>query len=78
MDHWIGIAIVVLPVLLFAALILKKPVWWFLVVLTVVGLGYLETTGATREIGNAVLVEVNKVFPTGFGVQPGPAGAPAQ
>ena len=81
MDHWIGIAIVVLPVLLIAAAILKRAVWWFLLALTAVGLGYLEFTGATREIGNAVLTEVNEVFPTGFGPEPGsktlPASAPA-
>lgn len=77
MDHWIGIAIVVLPVLLIGALILKRPVWWFLVALTAVGLGYLEFTGATKELGDAVLVEVNQVFPTGFGPSRGPAGAPA-
>lgn len=66
MNHWIGIAIAVVPVLLVAALILKRPVWLFLVVLTGVGLGYLETTGATVEIGNLVLTEVNKIYPTGI------------
>lgn len=66
MNHWIGIAIAVVPVLLIAALFLKRPVWLFLVVLTAVGLGYLHTTGATVEIGNMVLTEANKIYPTGF------------
>ncbi|MEO1205916.1 MAG: hypothetical protein AAFV45_06250 [Pseudomonadota bacterium] len=74
MTHWIGIAIVVLPVLLITALFLKRPVWWFLVVLVAVGLGYLETTGALRDVGNTVLIEANKIYPTGFE----PDGVPAQ
>ncbi|MEO1281555.1 MAG: hypothetical protein AAFV69_07475 [Pseudomonadota bacterium] len=73
MTHWIGIAIVVLPILLITALFLKRPVWWFLVVLTAVGVGYLEYTGAAREVGNMVLVEANKIYPTGFE----PEGVPA-
>lgn len=72
MTHWIGIAIVVVPLLLIMALILKRPVWWFLVVLTAVGLGYLEMTGAALEVGNAVLVEVNKIVPTGIQPEPAP------
>lgn len=75
MNHWIGIAIIVVPILLIAALILKRPVWWFLVVLTGVGLGYLHTTGATVEIGNMVLTEVNKIYPTG--IEPDGMAAPA-
>lgn len=75
MTHWIGIAIVVVPLLLVTALFLKRPVWWFLVVLTAVGLGYLHTTGAAEEIGNTVLVEVNKIYPTG--IEPGPTSKPA-
>lgn len=77
MNHWIGIAIVVVPVLLIAALLLKRPVFWFLVVLTAVGLGYLHTTGAAEEIGNMVLTEVNKIYPTGIEPEV-PAAAPAQ
>ncbi len=75
MNHWIGIAIVVLPVLLIAALILKRPVWWFLVVLVGVGIGYLHYTGAVEHVGNMVLTEVNKVYPTGF--EPGQTGLQA-
>lgn len=73
MNHWIGIAIVVVPVLLIAALILKRPVWWFLVVLMGVGLGYLHTTGAAEEVGNLVLTEVNKIYPTGIEPETVPA-----
>ncbi len=76
MNHWIGIAIIVVPVLLVAAMLLKRPVWWFLVALTAVGLGYLHYTGAAVEIGNHVLTEFNNVVPTGL--EPTPAGAPAQ
>ncbi|MBU2581653.1 MAG: hypothetical protein KJ622_08045 [Alphaproteobacteria bacterium] len=75
MNHWIGIAILVVPLLLITALFLKRPVWWFLVVLTGVGLGYLHTTGATVEIGNMVLTEANKIYPTGF--EPEGMAAPA-
>ncbi|MBU1210246.1 MAG: hypothetical protein KJ587_03115 [Alphaproteobacteria bacterium] len=75
MNHWIGIAIAVVPLLLIAALFLKRPVWWFLVVLTGAGLGYLHTTGATVEIGNMVLTEVNKIYQTG--IEPEGMAAPA-
>lgn len=77
MSHWIGIAIIVVPVLLIAALILKRPVFWFLTVLIAVGIGYLHYTGADVELGNAVLVEVDKVYPLGDGVpRPGEVGEP--
>lgn len=72
MNYWIGIAIVVVPVLLIAALILKRPVWWFLVVLVGVGIGYLHYTGAVEDVGNMVLSEFNKIYPTGF--EPGQTG----
>lgn len=84
MNHWIGIAIVVVPVLLITALFLKRPVWWFLVVLVGVGVGYLHYTGAAEEVGNMVLTEANKIYPTGFepdqgaAIQSDPATAPAQ
>lgn len=65
MSHWIGIAIVVVPVLLIAALILRRPVFLFFVALIAVGLGYLHYTGAAVEIGNMVLVEVDKIYPLG-------------
>jgi hypothetical protein len=83
-NHWIGIAIVVVPVLLITALFLKRPVWWFLVVLVGVGVGYLHYTGAAEEVGNRVLTEANKIYPTGFepdqgaAIQSDPATAPAQ
>lgn len=75
MSHWVGIAIVVVPMLLIAALILKRPVFWFFVALLVVGIGYLHYTGADVEVGNAVLVEVDKIYPLGDGV-PKPNSAP--
>jgi len=65
-EHWIGIAIIIVPVLMIAALILKRPVFWFLLVLIVVGLGYLETTGAAREVGMQVLTEAEKIVPLGI------------
>jgi len=71
MTHWVGIAIVVVPVLLIAAIVLKRPVFLFLLVLTGVGLGYLHTTGAAEDVGNLILVEVNKLYPTG--IKPGPS-----
>ncbi|MEL7049915.1 MAG: hypothetical protein AAFO75_13340 [Pseudomonadota bacterium] len=77
MTHWIGLAIVIVPILLILALFLKRPVWWFLVVLVAVGLGYLETTGANRDIGNRVLVEVNKIYPTGIEVDAGTSAEPS-
>lgn len=76
MTHWIGIAIIVVPVLLVAALLLKRPVWWFLVALTVIGLGYLHYTGAAVEIGNHIVSELNNVVPTGL--EPTPAATPPQ
>ncbi len=75
MNHWIGIAIGLVPVLLAAALILKRPVFWFFVALCAVGLGYLHTTGAVVELGNAILTYVNGLYPTGF--EPTKAGQPA-
>jgi len=76
MNHWIGIAIVVVPLLLIAALILKRPVFWFFAVLVAVGLGYLHTTGADVEIGNYVLREVDNVYPVSD-LLPKPQDAPA-
>ncbi|MDX2288326.1 MAG: hypothetical protein NW217_05830 [Hyphomicrobiaceae bacterium] len=75
MNHWIGIVIGLVPVLLVARLVLKPPVYWFFVVLCAVGLGYLHMTGAAIELGNAILTFVNGVFPTG--IEPTKAGAPA-
>jgi hypothetical protein len=72
-PHWIGIAFLIVPILLIGALILKRPVFWFLAVLLAVGVGYLHTTGAAREVGNAVLVEVEKVVPLGLGQSAEPA-----
>lgn len=81
MSHWIGLGIAVVPVLLLALLVLKRPVFFFLVMLIAVGIGYLHYTGADVELGNAVLKEVDKYFPLGEGVpknqlslpQPSPA-----
>lgn len=74
-NPWIGIAIVVVPILLVGWLILKKPVFWFMVVLIGVGLGYLHTTGAAEEMGNMILTEVNKIYPTG--IEPTGSAQPA-
>jgi hypothetical protein len=75
MNHWIGIAIGLVPILLVASLILKRAVFWFFVALVAVGLGYLHTTGAAIELGNAILTFVNGLYPTG--IEPTPAGKPA-
>lgn len=84
MSHWVGVAIVVVPVLLLALLFLKRPVFIFLTVLLAVGIGYLHSTGAAVELGNAVLIEVDKYIPLGEGVPdshqlsvPQPDSAPA-
>ncbi len=74
-NPWIGIAFAVVPVLLVGWLILKKPVFWFMVVLIAVGLGYLHTTGAAEELGNMILTEVNNIYPTG--IEPTGAAEPA-
>lgn len=66
-PHWIGIAILVVPILLIGRLILRPAVFWFLVALMAVGVGYLHTTGAAKEIGDGVIVEVEKVVPLGLG-----------
>ncbi len=72
-PHWIGIAFLIVPILLIGALIFKRPVFWFLVALLAVGTGYLHTTGAAKEIGDGVLVEVEKVVPLGLGEAAKPA-----
>ncbi len=84
MSHWVGIAIIVVPVLLLGLLLLKRPVFIFLTVLIAVGIGYLHQTGADVELGNAVLIEVDKYIPLGEGVPkshqlsvPQPDSAPA-
>lgn len=68
MSHWVGIAIVVVPVLLLGLWLLKRPVFIFLTVLLAIGIGYLHQTGADVELGNAVLIEVDKYIPLGEGV----------
>ena len=35
----------------------RRPIFWFVVALLIVGLGYLASTGALREIGILVLGE---------------------
>ena len=53
-----GALIVALPAIIIDALLFwrrMKPIFWFVLALIVVGVGYLFTTGATADIANAVL-----------------------
>ena len=54
----IGALIVALPALVIALVLFwrrMQPVFWFVVALIVVGVGYLTTTGATTDIATYVL-----------------------
>ncbi|HEY8246899.1 MAG TPA: hypothetical protein VIG38_06425 [Hyphomicrobium sp.] len=35
----------------------RRPIFWFVVALVLVGLGYLASTGALREIGTLIMGE---------------------
>lgn len=70
LNPWIGIAIAVVPIFLIGWMILKRVVFWFLVALVVVGLGYLHSTGAAEELGQAILIAVNDIYP--IGLEPAP------
>lgn len=55
--HLVGLAIIALPLLIIDFFFLvrqNKPVFFFGLALTVVGLGYLATTPAPAEIAQAV------------------------
>ena len=41
----------------------RRPIFWFVVALVLVGLGYLGSTGALREIGALVVGEAEMLEP---------------
>ena len=41
----------------------RRPIFWFVVALVVVGLGYLASTGALREFGIAIVGEAETLSP---------------
>ena len=41
----------------------RRPIFWFVVALTIVGLGYLASTGALREFGIAIVGEAETLSP---------------
>lgn len=61
-PHWIGIALIVVPILVIGAAFLRRPLFLFLVALMAVGIGYLHFTGAAREVGDGVNAFVRKTF----------------
>jgi hypothetical protein len=54
----IGAAVIVLPAIFIAYLAFfwrRRPIFWFIVALTLVGTGYLFSTGALHNIGVALI-----------------------
>ena len=62
----IGALIVGVPSLFLAYVFFfwrRRPIFWFVVALVVVGLGYLASTGALREFGIAIVGEAETLSP---------------
>ena len=60
----IGAAVLVVPAILIAYIAFfwrRRPIFWFVVALALVGTGYLYSTGALRDIGVSIIGEVEAV-----------------
>lgn len=60
----IGALAIALPALFIAYVAFfwrRRPIFWFVVALLAVGLGYLASTGALREIGAVVVGEAEMI-----------------
>ena len=60
----IGALAIAIPTLVIAHIALfwrRRPIFWFVVALLAVGLGYLGTTGALHEIGAMVWSEAEMI-----------------
>jgi hypothetical protein len=72
MTHWIGIALVVVPILILGAILLRRPTFTLLVVLLAAGLGYLYYTGEVVSVGMGIVsslrdmigIDVGELLPT--------------
>ena len=62
MTHWIGIGLVVVPILIIGATFLRRPLFLFLCLLLAAGLGYLHVTGELIEAGESVNSFVRRTF----------------
>ncbi len=57
-PDFLGALIIILPAVVIARLALAKQprgIYWFTLALIAVGVGYLASTGALADIGNAIL-----------------------
>ena len=60
----VGAAVLVVPAILIAYIAFfwrRRPIFWFVVALVLVGAGYLYSTGALRDIGASIIGEVEAV-----------------
>lgn len=62
MTHWIGIALVVVPLLIFGAITLNRSTLILLVVLLAAGIGYYTYTGEIVGIGLSIVASVRDMF----------------
>ncbi|MEM1370810.1 MAG: hypothetical protein AAGG72_01140 [Pseudomonadota bacterium] len=75
MSHWVGLAIVVVPLLIILRLFVRPPIWWFAVALCALGLGYLEVTGAAAEVGQAMLSLVAAAYEAAMALVAAPSNS---
>ncbi len=71
MTHWIGIALVVVPLLIFGAITLNRSALTLLIVLLAAGIGYYTYTGEIVGIGLSIVsglrdmigIDVGQILP---------------
>jgi hypothetical protein len=62
MAHWIGIALVVVPLLIFGAVALNRQAFVLLLVLLAAGIGYYTYTGEIVGIGLSIVSSLRDMF----------------
>jgi hypothetical protein len=60
----IGALIIILPAIVVAYIAFfwrRRPIFWFVVALVLVGTGYLYSTGALRDVGLSIIGDIEAV-----------------
>lgn len=62
MEHWIGIALVVVPLLIIGAITLNRQAFILLIILLAAGIGYYTYTGEIVGIGLSIVSSLRDMF----------------
>ena len=62
MEHWIGIALVVVPLLIIGAITLNRQALILLIILLAAGIGYYTYTGEIVGIGLSIVSSLRDMF----------------